>query len=63
MVDTHLVHEFHDVRKMSIDDWSPAVGPAVGDALGVAVGVRDGAIEGAEVGLYVGDDVEALPFT
>ena len=63
MVDTHSVHESNDVRKKSTDDWSPAEGPAVGGALGVAVGVRDGVIEGAEVGLYVGDDVEALPFT
>jgi hypothetical protein len=34
----------------------------VGDALGTAVGVLDGAMMEAEVELYVGDDVEALPF-
>ena len=52
MADKHLVHEFNDVRIMSIDDRLPAVGLTVGDALGVA-----------EVGLYVGVDVEATPFT
>ena len=53
MVDTHLVNECNDVRKMSIDDWLP-VGLAVGESLGVAEGVNDGVFEGAKVGLLVG---------